>query len=358
MKLIDTFATQILYKVKKKIIYLFVVSSLLFSACSTDLEVNGDWKETMIVYGLLDQAQAKQYIKINKAFLGEGNAYQYAQVKDSVQFVNALTVKLKRLSDGVEYTLTPDSSIPKDAGVFYGPDQTNAIYSAPIALNQNSQYKLTVKNNETGQEVTSQTVLIYDFNFTYPNPLSPTFNMIIAGAPNYKFKVEWNSSKNARLYQLKVRLNYIDSTTTGNVNQYVDWFFPIQKTVRLDGTETMTVDFKGQDFLAYIGNKVCNTCPPSATLIARRAGNVDLFVIAGSDDLNTYMEVNTPSTGIIQDRPEFTNITNGLGLFTARYNKAPFSRPLFQTTLDSLACGQYTKNLKFLNSAGILPNCP
>lgn len=343
---------------KKKLVYLSAVSSLLFSACSTDLDVNGDWKETMIVYGMLDQSQPKQYIKINKAFLGEGNAYVDASIKDSVQFVNALTVKLKRLSDGTEYTLSPDNTIPKDAGLFYGPDQANAIYSAAIALNTNSQYKLTVTNSETGQEITSQTALINDFAFTYPNPLSPSFNMIIAGAPNYKFKVEWNSSKNARLFQLKVRLNYIDSTTTGNVNQYVDWLFPIQKTARLDGTETMTVDFKGQDFLAYMGNKICNTCPTPAGLIARKAGKVDLFVIAGSDDLNTYMEVNTPSTGIIQERPEFTNISNGLGLFTARYNKAPFSRPLFQTTLDSLACGQYTKNLKFLNSAGILPNCP
>lgn len=343
---------------KKKFIYLAAVSSIIFSACSTDLDVNGDWKETMIIYGLLDQAQPKQYIKINKAFLGEGDAAVYAQIKDSVQFVNALSVKLIRVSDGTVYTLSPDNSIPKDAGTFYAPDQTNAIYSAAVPLTTASEYKLVVKNNESGQEATAQTALVNHFDFTSPNPLSPSFNMIIAGAVNYRFKVEWMSSKNARLYQLKVRFNYIDSTTTGNVTQYVDWFFPIQKTERLDGGELMSQDFKGQDFLAYLGNKMCNSCTPTAGLIARRATNTELFVVAGGDDLNTYMEVNTPSTGIIQDRPEFTNITNGLGLFSARYNRAAFSRPLAATTLDSLACGQYTKQLKFLNSAGILPACP
>ena len=55
-------------KVKKNLLYIFAATIVLFSACSTDLDVNGEWKETMIVYGLLDQAQPKQYIKINKAF--------------------------------------------------------------------------------------------------------------------------------------------------------------------------------------------------------------------------------------------------------------------------------------------------
>ncbi|MBL7883134.1 MAG: hypothetical protein JNL69_03640, partial [Bacteroidia bacterium] len=98
--------------------------------------------------------------------------------------------------------------------------------------------------------------------------------------------------------------------------------------------------------------------PVSADLIARRAVNVDLLLIAGADDLSTFIDVNKPSTGIIQTKPEFTNINGGLGLFSARYNKAPFTRPLAVTTTDSLACGQYTKRLKFLNAVGNLPNCP
>ncbi len=53
---------------------------MCFSACSTKLDVTGNYKETMVVYGLLDQSQPKQYIKVNKAFLGEGNAFSYAQV--------------------------------------------------------------------------------------------------------------------------------------------------------------------------------------------------------------------------------------------------------------------------------------
>ena len=72
----------------------------------------------------------------------------------------------------------------------------------------------------------------------------------------------------------------------------------------------------------------------------------------------TFIDVNKPSTGIIQEKPEYTNITDGLGLLSSRYFKAPFSRSLSDPTKDSLACGQYTKTLKFLNAANIVTSCP
>ena len=113
---------------KSKFATLILATSILFSACSTDFEVIGDWKETMVVYGLLDQAQDTQYIKINKAFLGEGNAFEYAMIKDSTQFVNSLNVTLQRIKNGsviATYTLTPDNTKPKDPGTFYSSDQAN-----------------------------------------------------------------------------------------------------------------------------------------------------------------------------------------------------------------------------------------
>ncbi len=132
----------------KKINYLAITLLVVISACSTDLSVIGEYKETMVIYGLLDQSQPKQYIKINKAFLGEGSALAYAQIKDSAQYVNSLNVVLKRIKNGVElssYTLSPDNTISKAPGTFYAPDQQNAIYSLTTpsgTLNPDSDYQL------------------------------------------------------------------------------------------------------------------------------------------------------------------------------------------------------------------------
>lgn len=351
----------------KRIIFCSIAAiTILLSACSTDLDVIGDYKETIVVYGLLDQAQPKQYIKINKAFLGAGDAFTYAQIKDSTQFSNALTVKIVKLSDGTVYNLYPDNSMPKDPGIFYGPDQGNAIYSfmnpmrldsttlnptdSISTLSPNSEYELTITNSETGTVVTAKTSLISDISgFINPTPAGTTFSFVITGNyPNYPFNVIWNSAKNARLYQVILRLHYKDSIIGTSIDKTLDYTLPVMRTGNLIGGQEMDVYMKGRDFFKYIGNNLSDY----PGLIKRTAGKVDLLLVAGSDELSSFIDVNTPSTGIIQERPEYTNITNGLGLFSARLNRAPDSRPMQSVSIDSLACGQFTKQLKFLNSFG------
>lgn len=360
---------------KKRINYFLIAGILLLSACSTDLEVIGNYKETLVVYGLLDQSQPKQYIKINKAFLGEGNAFAYAQIKDSVQFVNSLSVVLKQITNGVvtsSYNLSPDNSIPKDPGTFYAPDQTNAIYSfvsmpnypnlIPNYLSTYNNYQLIIKNNETGTEVTSKTSLLTDAVITSPpNNLSPV-GFVIPTNNNYNFHVNWTTGKNAKIYQLIIRFNYVDSTSTGNVANSLDWFFPEQTTTGINGGEQMAVEFRGQEFLHFIGTHIVD----NANVLRRIPGKVDFLLVSAGEELHTYMEVNKPSTGIIQEKPVFTNITNGLGIFSARLNKAPLSKPLkpnttnSSATLDSISGGQYTCTLRFLdniNGAGVWTGC-
>ena len=49
----------------KNLTIFLLVFSMIFMACETDFDVNASWKEVIVVYGLLDQSQPKQYIKIN-----------------------------------------------------------------------------------------------------------------------------------------------------------------------------------------------------------------------------------------------------------------------------------------------------
>lgn len=347
--------------VKTRIHYIFIALLAFVSACSTDLSVIGEYEETMVIYGLLDQSQPKQYIKINKAFLGEGSAIEYAQIKDSSQYVNSLNVVLKRIKNGVElssFTLSPDNTISKDPGAFYGPDQANAIYSfsSPAGtLNTDSQYELVVTNTQTGVTASAQTNLILSAKptsilspFSAPAETTPFFNFVLPNNDDYNYPVRWISGKNARIYQLVVRLNYVDSTTSGNITQKLDWLFPAQKTQGLGGGENMRNDFLGQGFMQFVGNQL----EPYSGLEARKALQVELLLMAGGDDLSTFIDVNKPSTGIVQERPEYTNISNGLGVFSTRFNEIPFIKKMSQITTDSLACGQYTQHLKFLKFNG------
>ena len=41
----------------------------------------------------------------------------------------------------------------------------------------------------------------------------------------------------------------------------------------------------------------------------------------GGGDLETYMNLNIPPTGVVQERLIYSEITNGYGLFSCRINK-------------------------------------
>ena len=85
----------------------FILFLLVFSACESDLDVNAQWEEVTVVYGLLDQSRDQQYIKINKAFLGEADALQMASNSDSSNYnPDDLSVTLYQ-SDAVLEYMTP-----------------------------------------------------------------------------------------------------------------------------------------------------------------------------------------------------------------------------------------------------------
>ena len=65
----------------------------VFAACSTELEVSAPYKDITVVYGVLSTRatdgvsdETRHYVKINKAFLGEGDALVYAQIPDSTEY--------------------------------------------------------------------------------------------------------------------------------------------------------------------------------------------------------------------------------------------------------------------------------
>ena len=164
-------------------------------------------------------------------------------------------MKVQRINSSgtvlAEYTLTPDNAIAKVPGTFYSPDQTNVIYSFPtpitkVSLNtygdsvtsnsilsEADHYKLMVQNSETGKTLTASTSLVNNSNFLKPNAVGAVFGLVSASVPNLRFYVQWTSAKNARLYELVIRFNYIDSTASGNIPRHLDWKQPSQKTGNL-----------------------------------------------------------------------------------------------------------------------------
>ena len=72
----------------------------------------------------------------------------------------------------------------------------------------------------------------------------------------------------------------------------------------------------------------------------------DLTSLYKTDELSTYIDLNRPSNSIIQERPAYTNISNGIGIFSCRHTKK-YSYNLASYSIDSLLHSKYTGNLGF-----------
>lgn len=327
----------------KRFLVILAFPLLFITACSTDFEINADWKEITVVYGLLDQNDSIHYIKVSKAFLGSGNALTFAQNPDSSSYGADIEVKIQELSNGNvsnEFYLDTVTVFNKAEGTFYYPKQL-VYYFKTDNLNQDKTYKLIIKNKKSGKIISSETQLVRDFSVIKPSPSQPSVSFHATNP----VQVKWYAAKFGRLYDVKIRFNYWEKNIVSGDStfKYVDWNLGSLTAQKIDGTEIMETNYYGASFYSFLGNQI--QVLPNIKRYVAIPNIYFMFTVAG-DDLATYMQVNKPSTGIVQEKPEFTNISNGIGVFSSRYNKKlPFA--MQPVSLDSLKNGQYTNKLNF-----------
>lgn len=321
----------------------------IFSMCSTELDLLDDWKETTVVYGLLDQNQPKQYIRIQKAFLGPDNAYEMAQQYDSINYITQLNVRMERLyNDGIDSVIyfQPDTVYNKEPGDFYAP--MYVIYSYPQSstwFSSSYTYRLVINNASTGNEVTSTTRIVGSFDITSPNFSTIGF---ASNNPNYKVEIKWERANGASMYQLMMQFYYTEKDINNVFTSHVTpgWIIA-DLDASANNVSDESVKFDPDGFYRFVANQIS----VDDNVVERRCDSVRFTVYAGGEELYDYMSINGPSSSIVQERPQYTNITNGLGVYSAR-TSVQRSFNLANQSIDSLSRGRFTCTLKFLDHNG------
>lgn len=324
---------------KRILFYSIFFLPLLFWKCNNELDVNDQWKDYTVVYGLLNPADQQQVIRVSKTFLGYGDAYQMAQVADSIYYQKPLTVKLEEWNNGnlqKTIVLTKDSVSPRDSGIFAY--QKNYYYVTTEPINPYAKYKLIIDID--GKIVSSETNMIGDFPFI-------TMPGVISFSTTSNFKFSFRTPANARIFQTFLRFFYYDITATDTIKRTLEIPFGKYITNTIVGNEVINYEYPGIKFYGDIANRIKDSDLVLKRVVAQNA--VQVIIHAGSNEMYAYMQVSAPSTSLSMDKPSYSNISNGIGLFTSRYTKYDQVRQLTQRTIDSIANGQFTKHLKFVN---------
>ncbi len=379
---------------KHSIISLFVLGlSIIFTSCKNDLEVLAPGKESISVYGILNPNQGTQNIRINKVYLTDGDALAAGQDNSTINYnANELTVTLQRFITGsTTPTLTTfGNSIKKQIvltetvvtteGGTFGTSQR--IWQTNDKLYSNGDYKLTIKNNTTGTVFTAQATIIDSVKtfgtqqpmpilflpnnrYTYPMHGDYPANPISTDKPKYvnydnttlTYAIKFRTLPNARLYGVVMRFHYIDSLLGGGVNyDYVDYNFTTSRSSDiLGGTFVDDFTFLGDNFYKNLGSEMAKKS--SSNVINRRSFYMEFIVTAGSEDLSDFLQINAPSNSIAQDKPLYSNINGGVGIFAGR-STTIVTKDLWSDFIDKIACHPSTYPYRFCRNSGGIANGP
>lgn len=322
----------------------------ILSSCSTDFDIIGPYEDHTVVFGLLDQNDTIHFLKINKAFLGDGNAFDYAAVQDSSEYVNISGV-VEAWENGLlaaSYPIYDTLMQNRDTGIFYFPEQT--LYYFTGELNQNREYRLVLNINDGSKEVTASTELVHSFtvnaltsNPFYPFSLAYPTSSVTGVYPPYH--VRFTPGVNGKRYDTWLHFYYDEYTSSGTERKNLIWKIDSYVCATDFGTGEPERDivFNGDAFYRYVAARL----DPDPNVIKRVPRQIDIEIVAASDDLYTYMKVNEPSTGLVQERPAFTNLSNAIGIFASRFTKTIRGKVLNKDSVRELCMGQFTLDLQF-----------
>jgi hypothetical protein len=380
-------------KMKNSILYigLSFITAFTLSSCKNDLDVLAPGEESVSVYGIINPNEPVQNIRINKVYLTDGDGLTAGQNGETINYgPGELKVTLQRFTNGSttptvtsigtgtigakkEIVLT--ETVVTTAGGNFNTQQR--IWQTTDKLYNSGEYKLTIKNINTGKEFTSQTIMVDSVKATgnlppfiytafappghYPvhcgigngGYTPPTASIqtqqlayidyhVLTGTPKISFK----SVVNAKNYKVILRFHYIDSLTDNvtGYRRFVDMNFPTQTSSTLAGGEPLEVFFSTPDFYSNIASQI-----PKQTVGAiklRRAHFIEYIIYASNEDMNTFLQVNQPSNSIAQDKPNYTNINGGVGVF-AGISKTALGKELKSDFIDEISDNPLTSSLLF-----------
>ncbi len=353
-------------------VLLLTLLGFLLSECNEKLNILAPYKESVSVYGLINQDDTIQYIRIQRVFLGPGNALSMAQSSDSVYFKpGQVKVSLQRFRNGSQLSVdTPytsnmeivltDTFITTQTGIF-NPNQL--LFKTNHRLISNSTYKLIIHSYKTGNDFIAQTGLLGDFWSSIPNAdfLKPgnTINQFptypvpaLAIGSTGLVKAFYESPVNSGVCGFTIRLFFTEYGTSGSTPKFIDIPLGTQYTNTTAGGQLMDFSYLGDNVLHNIASLIAVN--PNVT--HRTADSIRYILSAGGYDVALYNQVNITST-LSQDKPNYTNITGGVGIFSSR-RSFNLVKGLDGSVPNRLDTSIVTCKLKFLDYGGNLGSCP
>ncbi len=290
-----------------RLLVALALTSLIATACQVEFSPNADYRETPVVYCLLDQDDDTTWARVEKCFLVDGNIYDYGTSSEMINFPQGyLAVRLVATHpDGRQDTLAMrDTLCDRSEGLFAS--QNQPLFYSTSRLDTTCRYHLEVRRtaDDSLMAYTDPIPLVLQTDetlITQPYNTRP-FGFYDYSAGERVCNIAWNPLQNARRYQPVVRFFYGENGDTLHVD--------LKCAHVTNGTRTI---YPLNSFLNSLKTALQDDPNPKEYL-----RYVEIYLTACDENLNVYINSAASGVSLNQTTDTYTNIHGGLGVFAAR----------------------------------------
>lgn len=346
--------------------------SFFISSCTTDVDLNAPYKSTPVIVSVLNYTADTQFVRINRTYLGEGNASIYAQVRDSVQYdPSEVEAWLFKKRNGIEIDsilLEPIVKPSRDPGAFFDTDITfwyttsDLFTEAEIddiyALNSNEMtYVLDV--NARGENYIAETGFprIRNGSISYPQPTvggePGPFKLIFYRTTSINryqnISFQYKALQPTARYQGVLRLNCDFEKSDGSVleNQVIDYQLGVTEHEPTDQDGTNRYNFNTENWYAFVGN-IVKDIPDIETV---RMTNLEFRLTGANNDLNAYINVAQPISDFTPVLTVYSNFNNGAIGILGTKTLAVSSFYIDDPSVEIFNTGEYSYGVNYCTNA-------
>ncbi len=324
--------------------YLLICLCFMFLLFACDNEVNlvEDRKDIPVVYGLLDPSDTAQYFRIERAFVDEEiSAFEIAQRPDSLYYANAVA-RIIDIESEASYTFEKvDGNLEgylRDQGVFaQAPNYLYKLSENDFIPEEGRRYRFELERGDQLSIVTSETTIIDNPTIVSPPATVPIeFKYTDQGVPALSL-FSWKLTE-AEIFDLIIEIKYTESVNGGPFEDIVlVWNFA-------SNIRELEYEIDGAEFFNFIASRVSQD--DGAIRVFK---NLDFVIKSGGQEILDYVNIVNANLGITssQDIPTYTNLSEGVGIFSSRNEIRRENIPITPITLDSLRNGIFTRHLNF-----------
>ncbi|MEM1359677.1 MAG: DUF4249 family protein [Bacteroidota bacterium] len=322
---------------------------LLLLSCRDDFTLEADYQDIPVAYAFLSVDDDRHFVRVQKAFLESGgDANANAAIADSIYYAdNEATVLLQDLSTletvELERVNGEQFNLDREDGIFAtNPNILYTFTDNELRLEPGQSLKLSVER--PGEETaTAETVMLQPVEIVRPN------EQVRIDDYRRPLIMRWQKGDNAQVFDVRIYFNIRElfpDNASMNRDRRLEWVLNdtyVPSSDRVSG-ENVSFEASPEAFYQFLGS---NLEPDSR--IVRRFVDFDVRISAAGQEVLDRRNLANANAGVTssQSLPRYTNLIGGIGLITSSTSTLKEGIFFDEGSLDSLANGQYTRDLGF-----------